>query len=352
MRGRPTGTDVARLAGVSKSAVSRAFTGGIVSEEARTRILEAARQLKYRPSNTARSLTTSRSRMIGLAVTHLDNQFYPEVVERLSDRFAQAGYRLLLFVTHGEADLDPVLDELLGFRLDGVVLASSSLAVRVATECIEARVPVIMFNNVDPEGRIPGICADDVQGGALVARYLIAAGHDRFGIVTGLAQSTTSVLRLHGFREAVKAAGLPEPSVVSGKYTFGDAEAATNALLNQADPPNAIFCVNDHMAFGALHAVRSRGLLPGRDISVAGFDNVAISRWPLFSLTTIAQPLELMVEAIASELLDAIAGKPASGTARIFPGDLMVRASTRRAPGISPRADGEETWSLEQIING
>ncbi|MFO1468438.1 MAG: LacI family DNA-binding transcriptional regulator [Steroidobacteraceae bacterium] len=127
----PTGSDVARLARVSKSAVSRAFTGGVVSDEARRRILAAARQLKYRPNLTARSLTTSQSKLIGVAITHLDNQFYPEVIEKLSDRLASAGFRIVLFITHAEANLDPVLDELLGYRLDGVVLASTSMASRL-----------------------------------------------------------------------------------------------------------------------------------------------------------------------------------------------------------------------------
>ena len=102
----PTGSDVAREAGVSKSAVSRAFTGGVVSAEARERILKAARKLRYRPSLTARSLTTSQSKLIGVAVTHLDNQFYPEIIERLSLRLGAAGFRIVLFVTRGDADLE------------------------------------------------------------------------------------------------------------------------------------------------------------------------------------------------------------------------------------------------------
>ena len=138
----PTGSDVAREAGVSKSAVSRAFTGGVVSAEARERILKAARKLRYRPSLTARSLTTSQSKLIGVAVTHLDNQFYPDIIERLSLRLGAAGFRIVLFVTRGDADLEPMLDELLGYRLDGVVLASSSMAAEVAAECLATGVPV------------------------------------------------------------------------------------------------------------------------------------------------------------------------------------------------------------------
>ncbi|MCJ2184786.1 LacI family DNA-binding transcriptional regulator [Novosphingobium sp. 1949] len=342
---KPTGSDVARLAGVSKSAVSRAFTGGVVSEEARKRILEAARLLKYRPSNTARSLTTRQSRMIGLAVTSLDNQFYPEVVEKLSDRFARAGYRLLLFVTHGEADLDPVLNELLGYGLDGVVLASSSMASQVAAECREAGVPVVMFNNVDPDGVQAGVSSDDEAGAALVARYLLASGHERPAVITGLGQSSSSVRRLRGFQYELARAGRARARASSGDYTFSGAFEVARAWIEGPSPPDALFCVNDHMAIGALHAVHHRGLTPGRDISVIGFDNVSIAHWPLLDLTTLAQPLEGMIEATVALLLKAIASNTMPTTQEALTGKLVIRGSARRAPGITREASGEETWA-------
>lgn len=345
MKSRATGSDVARLAGVSKSAVSRAFTGGLVSDDARMRIFEAARNLKYRPSNTARSLTTQRSRMIGIAVTHLDNQYYPEIIEKLSDRLARDGYRLLLFVTHGETDLDPMLDELLGYGVDGVILASSSLASRVAAECQEARIPVLMFNNLDPEGATPGISTDETAGAGLVARYLIAAGHQRFGVITGIANSTTSTKRLAGFNDAIREAGLEAPVVRSGRYTFEGAIAATHELLDGKDAPDALFCVNDHMALGALHALHDRHLRPGREVSLVGFDDVAISRWPLFSLTTLAQPVDRMVEAACSALLRAIAGHSIMDGPQMFAGRLVVRASARLAPGAVRTETGELVWT-------
>lgn len=331
MKPRVTGLDVARRAGVSKSAVSRVFTGGVVSEDARMRVLEAAKQLKYRPSNTARSLTTSQSKMIGLAITQLDNQFYPDVVQRLSDRFATEGYRLLLFVTHGDTDLDPVLDELLGYGLDAVILASSSLTAEIATECMSANVPVLMFNSVDPDGVVPGISCDDKAGAELVADHLLALGHTRFGIVTGLWQSSSSVQRTRAFRKRILAAGFDAPLERSGAYTFDGAFEAVRSMLAESEPPDALFCINDHMAFAALQAIRESGRTPGVDMSVVGFDNAGISSWPAFSLTTLEQPLEEMVEATVGALLDAISGRTVELGSRAFPGRLIVRGSTRPA---------------------
>ena len=344
-----TGSDVAREAGVSKSAVSRAFTGGVVSPDARERILAAARKLRYRPSLTARSLTTSRSRLIGVAITHLDNHFYPEVIERLSDRLAQAGFRLVLFVTRGEADLDPVLDELLGFRLDGVILASSSMAARLATECLDARVPVIMFNNIDLETRAPGVSTDNALGASLVARFLLTAGHQRFGVVTGLNESSTSVERCDAFTSAIVASGLPRPAVKSGAYEFAEAQEATRALLLGPGAADALFCVNDHMALAALQAARELGLEPGRDVSIVGFDNVAISAWPAFSLTTYAQPVQDMVDHAVTRLVAAINGRPAAIDTVRLPGWLVVRRSARAPDGITLERNGETIWIDESV---
>ncbi|SFG42351.1 DNA-binding transcriptional regulator, LacI/PurR family [Novosphingobium sp. CF614] len=325
---QPTGIDVARLAGVSKSAVSRAFTGGSVSDEARQRIFDAARELRYRPSQAARSLKTNRSRLVGLAVTHLDNQFYPEVIERISDTLAIEGYRLVLFITRGEAELEPVIYELLGFSLDGVILASGAFAARVAHECVEAAMPVIMFNNIDKSSQIPGVSADNTLGGETVARHFIERGHKRIAVITGVADSSTSKDRTEGFCRAVSGAGLPMPTLVNGNYTVEGAAEAMNALLARPDAPTAVFCVNDHMAFSAIGACQQAGVQPGRDIAIAGFDNVGIAGWPSFALTSYAQPVTAMIERCVSRLMAEIGGQADDTGTECIPGKLIIRQSS------------------------
>lgn len=323
-----TGIDVARLAGVSKSAVSRAFTGGSVSEDAKLRILDAARELRYRPSQAARSLKTNRSRLIGLAVTHLDNQFYPTAIERISEEIARKGSRLVLFITHGEADLEPMVDELLGFSLDGVILASGNMAVHVAEECREAAMPVVMFNNVDTSGRIAGVCADNQSGGQAIARHFIERGHRRIAVISGVPDSSTSGQRTEAFCRTVVEAGLPAPTVVCGEYSADVAAQAMAGLLDDPQRPTAVFCVNDHMAFAALGTCQQRRMEPGRDIAIAGFDNVAIAGWPSFGLTTYAQPIPEMVRACVKRLFAEIEGAPADASTLQFPGELIIRQST------------------------
>lgn len=340
----PTGSDVARLAGVSKSAVSRAFSGGAVSDEARERIMDAARTLKWRPNRTARSLTTSQSKLIGLAITHLDNQFYPEVVQRLHERLRQEGYRMVLFITHGEADLDPVMDELLGYRLDGVILASSSSATRVATECQDTGVPVVMFNNIDTASAIAGVCADNAMGAAQIARFFVAAGHRRIGLISGLDETSSSHERSTAFAAALAACPGVELTRENGEYSFDGTVRATRALLSSRDAPDALFCVNDHMAIAALQTARGMGMEPGRNISIAGFDNVAIAGWPAFQLTSYAQPLDAMIEAMIACLLQQMRGQMISPGVSRLPGRLVVRGSTRWPQGVQVTGPGEGLW--------
>lgn len=324
----PTGTDVARLARVSKSAVSRAYNGGYVAPEVRERIFEAARKLRYRPSNAARALSTNRSNLIGLAITALDNQFYPELVDRLNDRLSLDGYRCVLFETRGEAGLEPVLDELLGFRLDGVIMASTSFATRVASECEDAGVPVIMLNNVDLTAQVGGVSADNRHGGEAVAQHFQSLGITRTAVINGLAESSASVERTAFFRDAMLRAGLPEPIVACGKYDFETTARVTAELLRLPDRPTGIFCVTDLMALSCLQAVVGCGLVPGEDVAVAGFDNVPIAAWPAFDLTTYAVPVPEIVETAWQRLISAIRGSEVPKEVLRVQGELVIRSST------------------------
>lgn len=282
-RSNPTTShDVARLAGVSRSAVSRVFTeGASVSSATRKKVLAAAQTLKYRPNLFARSLITRRSSILGLAVSALDNQFYPEFVQRLSESFAASGYRLLLFVTHGRAGPDPLLDELLKYRLDALILASSTVSAALAEQCRDTGVPVLMFNNVDAKSTVTSVAATNELGAKTIAAYFLAAGHRRIGCITGLDSDSSSYERDRAFADYLHKRGAPAPIRAAGNFTFVGAVAATRALLSRKAPPDALFCINDHMAFACLQTVQTEfGLVPGKNLSVIGFDSVPIAGWP------------------------------------------------------------------------
>lgn len=150
MRTAPRAQDVADLAQVSQSAVSRTFTpGASVSEETRRKVLAAAQKLGYRPNALARSLITRRSRIVALVMSYLENQFYPLVIERLSQKLQKEGYHVLMFIAEVDEAADGVLAEILQYQVDGIVMASAMLSSNVARSCAEVGVPVVQFNRVD-----------------------------------------------------------------------------------------------------------------------------------------------------------------------------------------------------------
>jgi DNA-binding LacI/PurR family transcriptional regulator len=348
----PTSRDVARIAGVSRSAVSRTFTeGASVSAPTRRKVLEAASKLKYRPNLFARSLKTRRSYILGLAVSALDNQYYPDVVQRFSEQFSEAGYRLLLFITHGSAGPDPLIEELLKYRLDALILASSSVSSALAAECRRAGVPVVMFNNVDPHSEVASVACTNEIGARTVAEFLLAGGHRRFGFIAGLDTDSTSFERQRGFMELLSARGLPAPARESGRFTFEGAVHATRNLLKLKRRPEAIFCVNDHMALAAMQVARAEfGLEPGVNISIVGFDNVPVAQWPCFGLTTYSQPTADLVARTIHLIQLALDHELPRDRHERLPGELIVRTSARLPrSGLVTTAEGLQIWRSQEL---
>jgi DNA-binding LacI/PurR family transcriptional regulator len=204
MKANVTSQHVARLAQVSQSAVSRTYTlGASVSNDTRARVMDAARQLGYRPNAIARSLITKRSRIIGVVMSQLDNQFYPLVLEKLSQRLRRDGYHVLLFITaHDEPD--GVLAEILQYQVDGIIMASTVLSSALARDCARAGSPVVLFNRMTK--RVPNedhptsaVTSDNEAGGRMAARHLYAGGHQRIAYIAGLEESSTNQDRERGF---------------------------------------------------------------------------------------------------------------------------------------------------------
>lgn len=344
----PTTYDVARLAGVSQSAVSRTFTpGASVAPATRARVLEAAEALGYRPNLIARSLITRRSRIIGVAVGYLHNQFYPRVLEALSDRLQAAGYHLLLFTAPQDGDADPQLEEVMRYRVDGLVLASATLSSRLAAECKANGVPVVLINRTTRGAGIESVTGDNLAGGRAIAEFLVAGGHERFAFVAGLANSSTNRDRERGFREGLAAHGVKRIERAVGNYDFEQASKAADALFagRRARRPDAVFCANDHMAIAVMDAIRHRhGLRVPEDVSVVGFDDAGPASWPSYQLTTFSQPVEAMVDATV-RLLESRLAKPDLPPRRVVvPGELVVRSSARLPPGGLAEHEGRRVW--------
>ena len=334
-RNQITSADVARLANVSQSAVSRAFTpGASVAPETRREVLEAAKKLGYRPNAIARTLSTRRSKIIGLVMSYLENQFYPVVLEKLSKQLQKEGYHVLLFVPE-TSDADLLMEEILAYQVDGIVLASTMLSSPLARECADAGIPVVYLNRVSGLASASSVTSDNFAGGRLAADFLAEAGHERIAYIAGLENSSTTMERERGFREQLAQRGRRCFARAVGNYDFEQAKRATRELLGHAERPDAIFVANDHMAFAVMDVIREEfHLRIPQDISVVGFDNVPQAAWGAYNLTTIEQSVAPMVEATITLLHEQLAKTPGPRRQVVLSCQLVVRGSARVAPTI------------------
>ena len=268
------------------------------------RVRAAAEQLGYRPNALARSLNTGRTRMIGLLVAYLDNAFYAEAVERLSLELQARGHHVLLFMaTPTVADTDRVVREILDRQVDGIVLASVTMSSGLARECAHHAIPVVHFNRELDEA-VNAVVTDNAAGGRAVADLLCEGGHRRVGYLAGYEGASTQRDRERGFREGLAANGMALAARGRTEFIRAEAEAATRAMFDCDDPPDAVFVCNDHMAFAAMGVLRSElSIRVPRDVAVVGFDDVAMAAWPEYDLTTVRQRMDRLVEATADVLL-------------------------------------------------
>lgn len=326
-----TSLDVARLAQVSQSAVSRTFTpGASVSEATRVKVEEAARKLGYRPNAIARTLITRRSRIIGVVMSYLENQFYPVVLEKLSQRLQRDGYHVLLFITDTR-QTDAVLAEILQYQVDGMVMASTSMSSALALRCEEAGIPVVLFNRVSAGSEnTSSVTTDNYQGGLLVGQYLARTGHRRVAYIAGLEDTSTNQQRERGLRDGLAESGQKVFARAVGNYDFEDAKAAARSLfaVKAAQRPDAVFVANDHMAIAVMDTLRIElGLRIPQDVSVVGFDDVKQASWGSYQLSSVVQDADAMIEATAGLLMEEMDGAN-QNRAVVLPTRLVLRASS------------------------
>ena len=336
MGGRITSLDVARRAGVSQSAVSRVFTpGASFSLETARKVRQAAQDLGYRPNVLARSLITGRSHIIGLLVGHFENFFYPVAVEKLSSRLQAAGYHALVFMAeHNPDNVDDVLQSILDYQVDGVVVAAASLSSDVALRCTAAGIPVVLFNRDQEHENVSSVTSDNFGGGRRVAQFLLSCGHERFGYIAGWEEASTQRDREAGFCAGLAEGGAELFARELGGYRFGLAQEAARRLFSGSEIPDALFVANDHMAFAAMDVIRHEfGLRIPEDVSVVGYDDVPPASWAAYNLTTVRQRTNLMAEECIGMLLGKIERKELAPRRLAIKGPLVTRGSTRIRTG-------------------
>ncbi|MEL7260178.1 MAG: LacI family DNA-binding transcriptional regulator [Pseudomonadota bacterium] len=336
MPDKVTALDVATRAGVSRSAVSRVFTpGASVSKRTAEKVRQAASALGYRPNVLARGLITGRSRIIGLLVAYLENHFYPEAIERLSRLLQEQGYHVLVFMaSNSVTEADEVMEELLDYQVDGIIAASVGMSNDLTQRCEAAGIPIVLFNRTQDDARLSAVTSDNYQGGRKLADFLVAGGHERIAHIAGWEGASTQRDREAGFLAGLSGAGKRLSARGVSDFDFDKAKVVAREMFGGPVRPDAVFCANDHMAFAVMDVLRFElGLgVPG-DVSVVGYDDVTLSAWPSYDLTTVRQPAGRLAQAAVDILMDRLNDPDTKPRRVALDGPLILRGSARIPQG-------------------
>jgi LacI family transcriptional regulator len=332
----PTSHDVARRAGVSQPTVSRALRDDPnVSQETRRLVREAATELGYIVSQRGRSLATRLTGQIGVVVRDLANPFYLQVLDTVHDTLARDNLRMLVLTP--DEDDEAFLGRLLDGSLDGALLTTTLLTSTLPAQLAHRGFPFVMLNRAVDEP-LGDICVvDNIEGARLAAEELMRLGHREIGALFGPLNTSTGRDRESGFRRALVDHGITLPPERWRRGTFDFAYGFQSTLDLLETGPTAIFAANDVVAIGAYNALRSRGVTLPDDLTLIGFDDIALASWNVFELTTIRQDINALVQRSTRMLLERIGAGGSMPPRRVVVQPQLMERATHGPPPVASR---------------
>lgn len=324
--------EVAARAGVSRSAVSRTFTAGAsISDKTRRKVEKAAKELGYSPNALASSLTTGRTKLIGLVANNFHNPFFLEVFDLFTRGLQEHGLRPLLVNLSKETEPENSVRMLRQYSVDGVVVASSTLPFQFAKAFRDAGVPVVhAFGRAAATPQVHVVGIDNVECGRMAAWELVRRGYRRVGFLGGPEIATSTQDRLKGFRDQLsKHENVQLTHSFATDYSFQAGRDEMQRLLCKDNLAEAYFCGDDVLSIGALSAIEDHGLSVPGDVGVIGLNDMEMAGWENIDLTTIHQPIEEIVSSSIDSMV-AMLGEPHRyPEARIFPCYVVERGTLR-----------------------
>jgi len=323
--------EVAESAGVSRSAVSRTFTeGASVSPKTRKKVEKAARELGYSPNALASSLTTGRTKLIGLISNNFHNPLLLEVFDLFTRRLQEKGLRPLLVNLTSETDPENSLRMLRQYSVDGVIVASSTLSPEFARAFRDAQIPVVhSFGRFASAPQVHVVGIDNVECGRMAARTLLERGYRRIAFLGGPKSATSTVDRRAGFMEVMgEAEGAQVSESYAEAYSFTAGRGEMLNLLKET-PAEAYFCGDDVLSIGALSAIATAGLSVPGDIGIIGLNDMEMAKWENINLTTIRQPIRQIVESSIELVIAALEDSNRHPEARLFACQVVERGTLR-----------------------
>lgn len=322
--------DIARVAGVSHTTVSRALKNHpAISRETTQRIQQLARQMGYIPSAVAQSLLSRQTWTIGMVITTIADPFIVKVVEGVEQVAQAANYSVFLATSHNNPDQEVAIVETLHRRrVDAIIVTSSRVGSLYSSQLDQIQVPIVLINNNEEGEYLYSVAVDDMQGAILAAQHLVSLGHRRIGYVGVNNRPKANRRRLVGYEQALTQAGLKvDPALIIYPDGQTDIECGQMSLQNLLTAQaTAVFCFNDVVAIGLLMACRRQGVIVPDHLSVVGFDNIEPATYVAPPLTTVAQPLLALGQRAMEMTLDLLAGHDTQD--QVLPCQLVVRQST------------------------
>lgn len=323
----PTLKDVAKLAGVTVTTVSRVLNNrGYISTETRRKVMDAMSQLDYQPNELARSLIFQRTFIIGILVPSVAHPFFGMLVDALERAATGKGYKIMLCNSRHEADKELSYIEMLKRnKVDGIIMASRTLEIR---PYLNLKLPLLTFDRFFSSD-IPLLTSDSRSGGEIAARHLIEKGCRHLVYIGGSKNQQLSNLRGEGFAAVCAEAGIPYDMVETEESSFLSMhyESQIEEILANHQPVDGIFASSDVIAAQTIAACRSHGCRIPEDIRIVGYDDVMLAQLIHPMLTTIRQPVEAMASQMI-DLLDQMINGHAVPEKTVLPVELVVRQST------------------------
>ncbi|WP_048602701.1 catabolite control protein A [Rubeoparvulum massiliense] len=325
--------DVAKEAGVSMATVSRVVNGNPnVKPATRKKVKEAIQRLGYRPNAVARGLASKRTKTVGVVIPDVSNPFYSELVRGIEDIANMYDYNIFLCNSdeHKGKELR-LIETMLEKQVDGLLFMGAKVTQDHREILQTGHVPVVLSSTLDEEGILPSVSINHGKAMEEGVHYLHELGHQRIALISGPPDEPLfGTIRLQAFRRAMTNVGLTidENMICTGDMHYESGFEETKKLLQQSQPPTAIFAVSDEMAIGAIHAILDQGLRVPEDISVLGFDNTRLATMVRPLLTTVVQPM-YDIGAVSMRLLTKyMMNEEVESSCVILPHRIEVRQST------------------------
>ncbi len=327
---RPTSYDVARIAGVSQSAVSRCFApNASIAPAKRELILKVAEEIGYRPNALAQALISKRTNLVAVLISNLTNLYYPEVLAGLSASLTARDVRVLLFSLGAESEVDDVIDQIWRHSVDGVISAAR-LSEQQLEQFADHQIPVVMYNRLASGPNAASVRCDSVGGERMLVERLIANGHKHYGIIAGPKDSYVGEERSGAALAMLAERGFADVPMVRGDFSYASGRAGLGELVRLAPKLDAVICASDLMAIGAMDEARiALDRAVPDTMSIVGFDGSGPATWESYRITTIRQPVGRMTAAAVAMLMERIEDRASPAEQRLFSGQLIEGASAR-----------------------